>query len=270
MSRQKQYLTVTSALALLPLAVACGSEQAGSTTADASKPVTGVHWSVDSVTVGGTKHDAPADAHVTIDESGKAQGNYGCNHFSAQASFDGDRVRLGDATTTEMACEEKPMTFEKNLARTLADGALRTEVEGDHLTLTTEAGDTVRLTEEKAAPLYGTKWTITALGKGGPEGTSESLPQGAEGTAHLTFDEATGQVSGRLTCNKVTAEATVRDGRITLGPASTTRMMCEASLMATEKRLLGFFDGTVTYRLDHHSLTLTSENGETVTAGAGK
>ncbi|MGW1539304.1 META domain-containing protein [Streptomyces sp. NPDC002309] len=270
MSRQKQYLTVTSALALLPLAVACGAEQAGSTTAAAAKPVTGVHWSVDSVTVDGRKHDAPAGAHVTIDDSGKAQGSYGCNHFSAQATFDGDRVRLGDATSTEMACDEEPMNFEQNLARTLGDGALRTEVRGDSLTLTTDAGDTVRLTEEQDAPLYGTRWTVTALGKGGPDGTAESLPQGAEGTAHLTFDEAAGTVSGRLTCNKVTAEATVRDGRITLGPASTTRMMCEASLMATEKRLLRLFDGTVTYRLEHQGLTLTSENGETVTAVAGK
>ncbi|MEV7995326.1 META domain-containing protein [Streptomyces sp. NPDC086077] len=270
MSRQKQHITLTAALALLPLAVACGSEQAGSTTADASKPVTGVHWSVESVTVDGKKHDAPADAHVTIDDNGKAQGNYGCNHFSAQASFDGDRVRFADATTTEMACGEKPMTFEENLARTLADGALKTEVGGGRLTLTTDAGDTVRLTEEQAAPLYGTKWTVTSLGKGGPDGTAESLPEGAEGKAHLTFDKATGQVGGRLTCNKVTAEATVRDGSITLGPASTTRMMCEASLMATEKRLLRLFDGTVTYRLEHHSLTLTSENGETVTAVAGK
>ncbi|MFG3662058.1 META domain-containing protein [Streptomyces sp. NPDC047706] len=270
MYRKKQSITLTAALALLPFAVACGSEQAGSTTADAREPVTGVHWSVDSVTVDGTQHDAPADAHVTIDDSGKAEGNYGCNHFSAQASFDGDRLRLGDATATEMACGEKPMTFEKNLARTLADGPLKTEVTGERLTLTTDAGDTVRLTQEEPAPLYGTKWTVTSLGKGGPDGAAEPLPQGAEGKAHLTFDKDAGTVSGRLTCNKVTAEATVRDGRITLGPASTTRMMCEASLMAEEKRLLRLFDGTVSFRLDHRSLTLTSENGETVTAIAAK
>ncbi|MBV7699542.1 META domain-containing protein [Streptomyces sp. TRM70350] len=268
MYRQKQRITLTAAVALLPLAAACGSEQAGSTTADVKKPVTGVHWAVDSVTVDGKKHEAPTDAHVTIDESGTAQGNYGCNHFSAQASFDGDRVRLGDATVTEMACAEEPMAFEENLARTLADGPLKTEVSGDRLTLTTGAGDTVRLTEERPAPLYGTKWTVTTLGEGGPDGVAEPLPEGAEGTAHLTFDKATGTVSGRLTCNKVNAEATVRDGRITLGPASTTRMMCEASLMAVEKRLLRLFDGTASYRLEHRTLTLTSENGETVTAVA--
>ncbi|MGP4086437.1 META domain-containing protein [Streptomyces sp. KR55] len=267
MYRQKQRITLTAALALVPLAAACGSEQAGSTSAAAQKPVTGVHWTVDSLTVDGKEHDAPTDAHVTIDDSGEAQGNYGCNHFSARAAFDGDRIRLSDATVTEMACEDAPMTFEENLARTLADGPLKTEVSGDRLTLTTDAGDTVRLTEEQDAPLYGTKWTVTALGEGE---VAESLPKGAEGKAYLTFEEKPGKVSGRLACNKVNAEATVRDGRITLGTASTTRMMCEASLMDTEKRLLRLFDGTVSYRLEHRTLTLTSENGESMTATAGK
>ncbi|GAA3301179.1 hypothetical protein GCM10020295_43840 [Streptomyces cinereospinus] len=73
------------------------------------------------------------------------------------------------------------MVFEENLARTLADGPLRTEVDGGRLTLTTDAGDTVRLTRQQAAPLYGTRWTVTALGEGGPEGVAEPLPQGAAG-----------------------------------------------------------------------------------------
>ncbi|KOV51382.1 lipoprotein [Streptomyces sp. AS58] len=265
MYRQTQRITLTAALVLAPLAAACGTEQAGSTSADAQKPLTGVHWTVDSVTVDGKKHDAPTDAHVTIDDSGRAQGNYGCNHFSAKAAFDGDRVRIGDATVTEMACEDAPMTFEETLARTLADGSLRTQVTNGRLTLTTDTGDTVRLSEEKAAPLKGTKWTVTSLGQGE---VAQSLPKEAEGRAYLTFDEKAGRVDGRLACNKFNADATVRDGRITLGTAATTRMMCDASLMDTEMRMLRLFDSTVSYRLDHRTLTLTSENGESVTATA--
>lgn len=64
--------------------------------------------------------------------------------------------------------------------------------------------------------------------------------------------------------------ATVRDGHITLGAAKTTRMMCDGSLMDTEKTLLGLFDGTVGYELDHRTLTLTSANGTVVSAVAGK
>ncbi|MFJ3306209.1 META domain-containing protein [Streptomyces sp. NPDC086549] len=261
--RHKQRLTLTAAAVLVPLAAACGSEHAGSGTAVARQAVTGVHWTVDSVTVDGTAHRAPAGAHVEIGDDGRAEGNYGCNHFSARASFEGGRVRLSDTAATEMACAEQPMAFERNLARTLAAGPLTTAVKGDKLTLTTTAGDTVHLTEEQDAPLYGTRWTITALGAGGTVG---SLPKGAD--AHLTFDRKTGRVTGRLGCNQVTARATVSHSRITLGSPGTTRMMCDASLMDTEKTLLRLFDGTVTYRVDHRTLTLTSANGETVTAVA--
>ncbi|MER6349551.1 META domain-containing protein [Streptomyces sp. NPDC001595] len=272
MYRQKQRITlITAVLALLPLAAACGTERAGAGGDDASAGaartvggITGVHWTVDSVTVDGTTHDAPSAAYVTIDDSGRAQGNFGCNHFSAEAAFDGDRVRLADPSMTEMGCEEKPMKFEETLARALAGGALKADVTKDRLTLTTDGGDTVRLTKEQDAPLLGTRWNVTAIGS---DGVAQSLPEGAE--AHLTFDDD-GKVGGRLGCNKVNATATVRDGHITLGTPSTTRMMCDASLMETEKRLLRLFGGTVEYRLDHRTLTLTSENGESVTAVAAE
>ncbi|MEU9338089.1 META domain-containing protein [Streptomyces sp. NPDC048290] len=248
---------------LLPLAAACGTEQSGGSADVADPPAfTGVHWIVDSVTVDGTTQDAPASAHVTIDPDGTAQGNYGCNHFNARAAIDGDRLTLADASRTDMACEA--MDFEETLVDAFASGALSTELSGDRLTLTTAAGDTVALTKEPPADLYGTKWTVTALGAAGADGTSHSVP--AATAPHLTFDKKAGAVSGNLGCNQVNAEATAGDGTLTLGVPATTRMMCDASLMDTEKSLLRLFDSTVDYRLDHRTLTLTSENGETVTA----
>ncbi|GAB2733061.1 META domain-containing protein [Streptomyces bullii] len=252
-------MTLAATAVLVPLLAACGSEQAGggSGSVDAGtsdKPVTGVLWRVDTVTVDGTAHRAPADAHVTIGEGGRAEGSFGCNHFSARAAVDGDRIRLSDTTATGMACEKQPMDFERTLARTLVDGALKARGDGDRLTLTTDDGDTVRLTRSEDAPLYGTQWTVTN-------------PAGA-GRAQLTFDEKRGTVAGRLGCNHVNAQATVGDGTITLGRPSTTRMVCEDSLMDTEKTLLRLFDGRVRYEVDHRTLTLTSENGTTVRAVA--
>lgn len=215
--------------------------------------VTGMRWSVDSVTADGTTQKAPTGAHVTIDK-GRAEGSFGCNNFGADATVDGDRIRLSKTMATEMACENKPMAFEETLARTLSDQEFKAKVDGDRLTLTTDKGDTVRLTKAKDAELTGTKWTVTT-----PE---------ADGRAHLTFDEKKGTVSGSLGCNKVNAKATVRDGHITLGPPATTRMMCEDSLMADEKTLLRLFDGKLKYGVDHQTLTLTSANGTSVRAVA--
>ena len=265
----RQRLTLT-ALTVIPLAVACGTESGSNSVGSGSGPgsqtqVTGAHWTVDSVTANGTSRRAPAGANVEIGKDGTVQGNYGCNHFSATATFKGDRIDLGKTSTTEMACEKGPMKFEDTLARTLADGALTTAVEGDKLTLTTDGGDRVHLTREKDAPLYGTKWTVTALGDAD---VARSLPENAK--AYLVLDKKNGTIAGRLGCNQASAKATVRDGHITLGTPRTTRMMCDRSLMDTEKTLLGIFDGTTTYRLDHRTLTLTSGNGASVTAVADK
>lgn len=89
-----------SVLALLTLA-ACGTESGsgsgsgdGSGTVRTDLPVTGVHWNVDSVTVGGKRTVAPDGAHVTITPDGRATGNFGCNHFTAPVRVDGDTVTV--------------------------------------------------------------------------------------------------------------------------------------------------------------------------------
>ncbi|MFE4548216.1 MULTISPECIES: META domain-containing protein [unclassified Streptomyces] len=259
----KQRLTL-SVLTLLPLAVACGTGTGPSSVGAARDGgVTGVHWNVESLTVDGRTTRSPGGAYLRIDRDGRVSGNLGCNGFGATATVRGDRLGLGSLRTTEMACGKTPMAFEAGLARAFGGDTLTTAVEGDDLTLTTHAGDRVALTREADAPLLGTKWTITSVGGGDVAG---SLPAGA--AAYLVLDGRRGSLSGRLGCNSVSAKATVRDGHITLGAPRTTRMMCDASLMDTERTLLRLFDGTADYVLDHRSLALTSANGTQVTAVA--
>lgn len=256
MDKHKQRITLTAAAVLVPLVAACGSEKAGSGSVGAEDTLAGAVWSIDSVTVDGTTHRSPADAHVTFGDDGRAEGSYGCNTFSAKTAVEGDRIRLTDATSTDMACDKKPMDFERALAAALTDAGLTTGLTGDRLTLTGDNGDTVHLSKSQNAKLRGTKWNVTA-----PEGRGE---------AHLTFDAHKNTVTGRLGCNRINAEATVRDGRITLGRPTTTRMMCEDSLMDTERALLRALKGPVSYEIDHRTLTLTSENGTSVQAVADR
>ncbi|MFJ9598349.1 META domain-containing protein [Streptomyces althioticus] len=261
MDRQKHTSRRTlAAVAVLvvPFAAACGSEKAGagSGAAEAERPVTGVRWTVDSVTLDGATRPAPDGAHLTLGEDGRATGSYGCNLFEARVRTDGDRVRLTDPETTLRACDDRIMEGERAVSRALAAGELKTDVDGDRLTLTTASGDTVRLSEAQDSPLHGTRWNVTT-------------PDGA-GRAHLTFDRESGAVSGNLGCNQVRAKATVRDGHITLGVPSLTRMMCEDSLMDTEKALTKLFDGAARYAIDGDTLTLTSENGGEVRAVAAR
>nr|WP_055533045.1 META domain-containing protein [Streptomyces graminilatus] len=295
---KKQRLTSVSlsilALTVIPLAAACGSEKAssssqtvgagtgtgkGSGTSDGTR-VTGVHWAIDDLTVDGKKSPAPAGAFLRIDKNGKVSGNYGCNTFGSTAKIDGNSIDLGRTQSTDMGCLGDRMTFEKNLSKALADGALIAKaqpgVKGENgLTLTTRSGDIIHLSEAKDRALYDTKWTVTALGftQEESEGDTDSgsavgapLPSGAQ--AYLVFDKEKGTVSGKAGCNNVSAEATVSDGTITFGSPSTTRRMCDGSLMETEKAFLKIFDSKVKYEINQGSLSLTSANGTTADATA--
>ncbi|MEU5375050.1 MULTISPECIES: META domain-containing protein [unclassified Streptomyces] len=267
-SMDKHRLTLT-VLTLLPLAVACGTDT-GSGSGSSSvgtgggSQVTGVHWRVDSLTTNGTTRSAPAGAYLLI-EDGRAEGNYGCNGFGASATVRGDRVDLGPARSTDMACAKDPMAFEASFSRTLAHGPLTAAVDRNRLTLTGEEGDRIHLTKEDDASLYGTKWQVTSMVNGD---VASSLPEAATGKAWFTFDRTAGTVSGGLGCNRFTAKATVSDGRVTLGAPRVTRMMCDGSLMTTERALSTLLDGSLGYRIDHRDITLTSENGKGLTATA--
>ncbi|MEU2420564.1 META domain-containing protein [Streptomyces sp. NPDC007851] len=137
--------TMTAVALLATLAVACGGEKDGSVSTP--QPVTGIDWTVDSVTVDGTTRHAPAHAYVKI-EDGRAAGSYGCNRFSATAEVTDDRIRLSHARTTRMACDDARMTFERALSRTLSAGPLTMTAEGMKLTLTTPGGDRVQLSRK--------------------------------------------------------------------------------------------------------------------------
>ncbi|MWA12153.1 META domain-containing protein [Streptomyces sp. BA2] len=261
---QKQRLTPTvMALAAAGMLTACGTETGSGSGSVGSEPrLAGVHWSVESVTVNGKKQQAPTDAYVKIGDKGKAEGNYGCNGFTADVSTDGDTVDFANALSTKRACDK--LDFENAFKGALGKGELKAAVDGDKLTLTTDKGERVALTSEPDVPLTGTKWNVNAIGDGK---TTASLPKEVDGKAHLTFDED-GMVRGKLGCNNVSAKAEVKGDSITLGAPRSTRMMCEGAAADAEKKLLKLFDGKVDFKLTHRGLSLTTADGTVVSANA--
>ncbi|MFZ3569177.1 META domain-containing protein [Streptomyces sp. BH097] len=254
-------LISTAALPLAALATvtACGDQKAGSTSAGGA-PITGVRWSVQSMTVDGRTTKAPGSAYLEFVSDERVRGNYGCNHFDAEAAVTGDSVDLGKAKRTMMLCEDKGVAaFEKNLARVLA-AKNTVKAEGDkqdRLTLTGENGDTVTLAKQRDAELVGTKWKVTGLTA---DGTSSSLPKAARGRAGLVFDKD-GHASARLGCNSARTKATVKDGHITFGPLSTTRMGCIGAAGEVEQAMLKVLKNKVSYDIQGDSLTLRKPDG---------
>ncbi|MFD9970681.1 META domain-containing protein [Streptomyces sp. NPDC059011] len=275
---------IVPAVAALTAAItltACGSEKgsgqgAGDDAGGAVRPVapvTGVHWTVQHVTVDGKRTAAPTGAHVefTTGEAGKdgakgrAEGNYGCNSFGADVTIKGDTITVGRGQMTEMGCPQGVAGFEEAL-RTAFSGELKAKVAGKNLTLATAEGDSITMSAQPAAPLAGTKWTVTSLLEGE---TAASLPPGTEGRAHFVIAED-GSLSGNLGCNDFRAEARASGSTLTVGPLSSTRKMCAGTAGMLEKAVAEALTGKVSYELDHRSLTLTSaDSGKGVAATAG-
>ncbi|MGX1670088.1 META domain-containing protein [Streptomyces sp. NPDC055400] len=262
MHRQSRNLTVLAALLPLAAVAACGSQ----TVSVGGTPVTGVRWNVESVTVDGTKTRAPESAYVEFPSADRARGNYGCNNFDVEAELDGDTIHLGKGIATLMLCtDKKQRAFEKTFARAIG-GSNHARTDGDHLTLTTEDGDTIALVKERPAPLIGTEWTVTSLLS---DDVATSLPGEAVGKAKLRFGKD-GAATGSLGCNRFRAKAEFRDGHLTLGRPVTTRMLCQGPRMDTEHALLKLFAQKLSYEVQGRTLTLKAPDGTGAVAGAGR
>ncbi|MDH2393230.1 META domain-containing protein [Streptomyces sp. HNM0663] len=263
-------LAAVLSAALTACGTDAGSGPGGSSVAE-DPALTGIRWSVESVTVEGEKTANPTDAHITLTDEGRAEGSYGCNRFGADATVEGDTVTVGQGTMTEIGCEKPVMQFEE-LLRKAFSGTLTAAVDDGRLTLTTRQGDTIALTSDPAvpdAPLTGTKWTVTSLVSGE---TVSSAPAGAEQKAHLTLDDE-GTMRGSLGCNtfSVAADVDAAQSTITLSKLATTRKLCEGPEAELETAVLRVLEqDSVTYEIEQRALTLTAENGRGLTATAPK
>ena len=278
MAMRNQRMAV-SVLALFTLA-ACGTESGsgagsgdpggsgdGSGAVRSELPVTGVHWTVSSLTTGGKRTAAPSGAHIAIDPQGKATGNLGCNRFSADVRLDGDKVTVGRSTATGMACAGDAQRFESAMGRAF-QGELKAAVSGRGdartMTLTSADGDSIALSSEPPAPLTGTAWKVTGLRSGS---VATSLPTGTEGKAHLSFGKD-GTVEGSLGCNSFHGKAAVSGSTVTFGPLASTRKLCPEGPMELERALLGALKGKTEFTVDHRTLSLTAKGGEGIEASA--
>ncbi|MET9547563.1 META domain-containing protein [Streptomyces sp. NPDC006627] len=277
MHTQRLTLTLTALASAGLLLTACGIESgagseggSGGRSVETEPLLTGVRWSVDSLTVGGKTYEAPDDAHLKIGKDGRAGGSFGCNSVGADVTIKGDTVDFGEPLMTERACKgDGRMRFEKNVVRALGKEKFTARVDGDRMTLTTAKGDRMAFTsrpDEPDAPLTGTKWTVRAVGDAK---SAAPLPKDVADKVHLTFGED-GKVRGNLGCNDVTADAEAKDGRITFGTPATTRKMCPGKAMTTERRLLKLFDGTARYELERNTLRITAADGTVIDANTAE
>ncbi|MFE0422292.1 META domain-containing protein [Streptomyces sp. NPDC058953] len=114
--------------------------------------------------------------------------------------------------------------------------------------------------EPSPRPLAGTAWKVTDVTPGG-------LPKGAERAAHFTLGKD-GLLQGNLGCNGFSAKAKAVGDTITLEPVISTKKLCPGARSDLEDRVKKVLEGTVTYTVDGHDLTLGGPKGTSLRATA--
>ena len=97
-------------------------------------------------------------------------------------------------------------------------------------------------------------WKLVLLG-------DTSDPVGTEGKSlSLRFDSATLRAGGFAGCNSYSASYELGAGRLTFGPAISTKMFCESS-QEVEDAYLKALESVATWELRDGALTLRSDRG---------
>lgn len=180
--------------------------------------------------------------------------NAGCNTLSGPVDLLGGRVEVRDLSMTDMGCDQPRHAQDEWLSAFLsAKPAWRAD--GETVVLT-GADSELTLARKAARQLVGTRWVVDTVIDGQVAG---SAPQGSK--AFLIFD-ANGTLQVGAGCNTGSTTYNSTADTITVDPPILTLMACTPEVMALEQAVVAVLDGTVKYRLDSETLTLTAVNGK--------
>jgi heat shock protein HslJ len=219
-------------VAALVVLVGCGED--GPVTA--AQSLRGRTFLSESVTESGVNRPLVAGTRIRLafGDSGITV-TAGCNTLGADVEITEDRLLVGELSSTEIGSDQPRDDQDSWLAGILAADPGYT-LDGDHLTLTS-GPTTIALLDRRVAepdrPLEGTVWQLDGLIDGD---TASSAPAGVRATLRIGVGQLTGEIDG-------------------CGRASTTVATVVAGAMTAA------LDGTVTYRIEASSLTVTNPNG---------
>ncbi len=203
---------------------------------------------------------ASADTEVTaiFGADGQLSGSAGCNRYNAPYTVDGNKIKIGMAITTLMACEQSIMDQEQQYLAAIQTAATY-KIEGAKLELRDATNALLAsyvLKAEQGVSLVGPTWVMTSYNNG--KGGVVSALADTEVTA--VFGE-TGKLSGSAGCNTYNAPYTVDGATIKIGPGMSTMMACAQPIMDQESAYLAALQTAATYKIESEKLELRTADG---------
>lgn len=214
----------------------------------------GTQWVLEQLDGEPPVEDTVVTARFTHD--GMILGSGGCNRYHTAFTASGDTIEIdSEIATTRMACDE-PVTVQEASYLVALAAARTSEIVDGRLTIT--GSRTVSFSAQLQA-LANTSWQVIAYNDG-----TAALVSALEGTApSLRFDED-GTLSGNGGCNALSAGFIAQDGKITVGPVTSTKMACTEpdGVMDQEAEIIGALESAATYVLEGDRLTLRTAHQE--------
>ncbi len=226
-------------------------------------PLEGTYWVLQSlINQQGESQVALSETQVdAIFEQGRVSGTDGCNRYSASFELDGDKLTIQPGMSTLMACPE-PIMGQAQLYQAALASASSYRITGDLLEILNPDGKVVLVYKTPGeVKLPGTSWVALSYNNG--KEAVVSVLANSEITAIFGED---GKLSGSAGCNNYNSTYSVDGKSIQIGPAATTRMMCQTpeGVMEQEAAYLSAIQTAASYQLQGNSLTLKDADGSTL------
>jgi heat shock protein HslJ len=204
--------------------------------------------------------EVPSDIFISVGfgEDGTVGGSSGCNSYSAQYQVDEDKITIGPAASTLMACPEPVMQFETAYMQALGSAASY-KLDGGSLILLDENGEAALVFEAlEEVSLEGTSWEVISYNNG--RGGVVSVINGTGLTAEFGED---GQLRGSAGCNDYNASYQIDGKAISIGPAASTRKFCAEpdGVMDQEAEYLAALETAARYEIENDLMDMYTEDG---------
>jgi heat shock protein HslJ len=201
--------------------------------------------------------DGPDVTAVFDGEEGQVTGTATCNSYFAKYETEGDVLRIGESGSTMMACPGEDLTAQETAYLAGLSAAEMYSIDGTTLTITYEGDEQLTYQAQEQSGFEGALWTVTGYNNG-----KQAVVSVIIGTEITAMFEG-GVLSGSSGCNSYHASYDLDGSAIQIGPAASTRMICEdpEGVMEQEQLYLAALESADVFSYEGSKVELRRDDG---------